>query len=158
METPSPPEPRLRLTPDHSALLLTIPTAAGELRDITLTPTAEGMRLLFDILLRQSGASRPAERLAKVQAQSPWPVGAEVRFVPPSPSPWRDAKFWTPGADAALGRVVAQRQGRTGEELYVVVDFAPCGHFAVPARHLRLAARKFTAQGKEQVTLEDLGL
>ena len=147
------PDITIRLSPSHTGVILISP----EGREFAI-PEREGWGTLLGILGRLSNPVPLSDRQAiareKLQTELSWPPGLPVRFTPPHPSPWREAKFWTPPEADSLQGIVVSEAKQPG---FVVVKF-PTTTIQVPAKFLTTYPRKLTLKGKFIPTLEDLGL
>lgn len=143
----------IRLNPAHTGLVLEDDSSG---REFPIPATADGMDLLMGVLRRDS-ERRSGIAITTALTRTEWPPGLPVRFVPPCPSPWREAAFFPKGADYAEGTVVAPLHNADNDG-YVCCQMGDGKTYALPPRHLRVQGRTYTAKGKVQLSLEDLGL
>lgn len=147
--------PTIRLTPDAEGVIIQTPDG----RDITIG-TRDGWSTLIGVLNRITSADpdrlRQEAAREKLKESLVWVPGEQVDFVPPSNSPWRRSGYWPVGADKLTVEVICEAK----DPAYVRVRLpGRTTSIELLAKNLRhQGIKKFTARGKLELTLDDLGL
>lgn len=149
--------PSIKLSPTQAGVVLTFILPDGKQVESTLGER-EGIETLIRVLSRHRAMFNTSGVGPAPTKPSPtWVPGAEVRFAPKS-GPWRASPYFSENQDFIPVTVIGERSD--GMVLCQLASSTPkhSGKVWLNPGDLQHPTRKFTASGKEQFTLADIGL